>query len=178
MLFEQKDDMGEVVSLLMAFKKYLTKEQALQKAKHYCGYQERAHSEVKDKLYSLGLYKQQVEECLAQLIEENYLNEERFAKQFAGGKFRMKQWGRVKITYELKQKQVSEYCIRKGLQEIEETDYLLVFQKLAAEKWTAVASEQNLFSKLRKTQDFLIQRGFEHDLIKEQLQILQNVKNR
>src|ERR1700709_658618 len=98
--------------LAMAFKKYLTREQALQKARHYCGYQERCHSEVKEKLYSLGLHKQQVEECLSQLIEENYLNEERFAQQFAGGKFRMKQWGRVKIKYELKQKQVSEYCIK------------------------------------------------------------------
>ena len=76
----------------MAFKKYLTKEQALQKAKHYCGYQERSHTEVKEKLYALGLRKQEVEESLSQLIEEDYLNEERYARQFAGGHFRMKQW--------------------------------------------------------------------------------------
>jgi regulatory protein len=82
----------------MAFKKQLTKEQALQKARHYCGYQERSHAEVKEKLYSFGLRRQEVEESLSQLIEEDYLNEERFAQQFAGGHFRMKQWGRVKIT--------------------------------------------------------------------------------
>ena len=157
----------------MVFKKYLTKEQALQKAKHYCGYQERCHKEVKEKLYSLGLYKQQVEECISQLIEENYLNEERFAQQFAGGKFRMKQWGRVKIKYELKQKNVSEYCIKKGMKEIDEADYEKTLQKLAQEKWTAVKSETNVFSKLRKTQDYLIQKGYEHELIKQVLQSLQ-----
>ena len=157
----------------MVFKKYLSKEQALQKAKHYCGYQERCHQEVKEKLYSFGLYKQQVEECLSQLIEENYLNEERFAQQFAGGKFRMKQWGRVKIKYELKQKQVSEYCIKKGLKEIEETDYAKTIEKLATEKWEANESEKNVFIKLRKTQDYLLQKGYEHELIKQILQRLQ-----
>jgi regulatory protein len=159
--------------LSMAFKKYLTKEQALQKAKYYCGYQERCHSEVKEKLYSLGLYKQQVEECISQLIEENYLNEERFAQQFAGGKFRMKQWGRVKIKYELKQKQVSEYCIKKGLKEIDEEDYLKVLKKLTLEKWTTVKAEKNVFIKLRKTQDYLMQKGYEQDLIRQALQTLQ-----
>jgi len=157
----------------MGFKKYVSREQALQKAKHYCGYQERCHSEVKEKLYSLGLYKQQVEECMAQLIEENYLNEERFAQQFAGGKFRMKHWGRIKIKYELKQKQVSEYCIKKGLKEIDEEDYLKTLTKLAQEKWTAVKTEANLFSKLRKTQDYLVQKGYEYELIKQALQALQ-----
>jgi len=157
----------------MALKKYLTKEQALQKARHYCGYQERSHGEVKEKLYSLGLYKQQVEECLSQLIEEDYLNEERFAQQFAGGKFRMKKWGRVKIKYELKQKQVSDYCIKKGLKEIEEEDYLATLKKLTEEKWASVKSESNLFTKLRKTQDYLIQKGYEHELVKQALQVLQ-----
>ena len=160
----------------MAFKKYLGKEQALQKAKHYCGYQERSHSEVKEKLYSFGLYKQQVEECLSQLIEENYLNEERFAQQFAGGKFRMKQWGRVKIKYELKQKQVSEYCIKKGLKEISEEDYMATLEKLATEKWASVNKETNLFAKLRKTQDYLLQKGYEHELIKQVLQLVQQAE--
>jgi len=158
----------------MAFKKHLSKEQALQKAKHYCGYQERSHKEVKDKLYTLGLYKQQVEECLSQLIEENYLNEERFAQQFAGGKFRMKQWGRVKIKYELKQKQVSDYCIKKGLKEIDEADYAKTLKRLAADKWATVKSEKNVFIKLRKTQDYLLQKGYEQELIKQTLQTFQN----
>ncbi len=153
----------------MAFTKYLTKEQALQKAKHYCAYQERCHKEVKEKLYTLGLHKQQVEESLSQLIEEDYLNEERFAQQFAGGKFRMKQWGRIKIKYELKQKQISEYCIKKGLKEIDEAAYAKALEKLASAKWKTLSSEKNIFSKLSKTQDYLMQKGYEMDLIKVEL---------
>src|SRR5690242_15375551 len=107
----------------MIQRKHLTKEQALQKLRHYCGYQERCHSEVKAKLYELGVWKKDHDEIISSLIEDNYLNEERFAIQFAGGRFRMKQWGRVKIKYELKQKQVSEYCIKKALQQIPEEDY-------------------------------------------------------
>jgi len=149
----------------MAFKKQLTKEQALQKARHYCGYQERSHAEVKEKLYSFGLRKQEVEESLSQLIEDDYLNEERFAQQFAGGHFRMKRWGRVKIAHELKQKRVSEYCIRKGLKEIDEDDYLKTLEKLAADKWATLKTEPNLFNKMRKTQDYLLQKGYESDLV-------------
>ena len=153
----------------MAFKKYLSKEQALQKAKHYCGYQERCHSEVKEKLYSLGLYKQQAEECIAQLIEENYLNEERFAIQFAGGHFRSKKWGRVKIAYTLKQKQVSAYCIKKALQQIDASDYEKTLQKLFDEKLRTLKPEKNSFVKKRKLQDHLMQKGYETDLIRELL---------
>src|SRR5450432_470130 len=101
----------------------LTKEQALQKARHFCAYQERCHNEVKEKLYSFGLWKKDVEETISLLIGDDYLNEERFAIQFAGGRFRMKQWGRVKIRYELKQRQLSEYCIKKALAAIDEEDY-------------------------------------------------------
>lgn len=152
----------------MVYKKQLTKEQAFQKAKHYCGYQERSHQEVKEKLYSFGLYKQQVEELLSQLIEENYLNEERYAIQFAGGKFRMKQWGRVKIKYELKQKRVSEYNIKKAIKEIDEADYTKILQKLTEKKWTSVKGEGvNHFVKLSKTTDYLLQKGYEPDLIKQ-----------
>ncbi len=149
-------------------RKQLSKEQALQKAKHYCAYQERSHQEVKEKLYSFGLYKAQVEELLSQLIEENYLNEERFAIQFAGGKFRMKQWGKVKIRYELKQRQVSEYNIRKALKELEDEPYLATLEKLAEKRWTSVkADHSNRFTRLAKTTDFLLQKGFEPELIKK-----------
>ena len=150
----------------MAFKKQLTKEQALQKARHYCGYQERSHAEVKEKLYSFGLRRQEVDETLSRLIEDDYLNEERFACQFAGGHFRMKRWGRVKITYELKQKQVSEYCIRKALKEIDEEDYVKTLEKLAADKWATLATEPNLFIKLRKASDYLMQKGYESGLVR------------
>lgn len=109
-------------------------EKALQKIKHYCAYQERNHRETKEKLYSFGLYKNEVEQLLSQLVEENYLNEERFAIAFAGGRFRIKQWGRVKIKYELKQKNVSEYCIKIALKAIEEKDYQKKLHQLAEAK--------------------------------------------
>ncbi len=145
----------------------VTKEQALQKIKHYCGYQERCHSEVKEKLYSFGLWKKDVETIVSQLIEENYLNEERFAQMFAGGKFRMKQWGRVKIKYELKQKKVSEYCIKKGLKEIGEDDYKKALEKLARTKWKTLKGEKNVFVKKSKTMTYLLQKGYESNLITE-----------
>jgi len=100
-------------------KKSLTKEQAYQKLRHYCAYQDRCHSEVKTKAYSLGMRKADTEELTSRLIEEGCLNEERFAKAFAGGKFRVKQWGKIKIKAELKQKQVSDYCISAALAEID-----------------------------------------------------------
>jgi regulatory protein len=138
----------------MQYKKYLTKEQALQKLKHYCAYQERSHSEVKEKLYNLGVWKKEHDEIIATLIEENYLNEERFAIAFACGKWRIKQWGRVKIKYELKQKQVSEYCIKKALKLVNEEEYLKVLDKLAKEKYSSLKSEQYLVRK-KKTMNYL-----------------------
>jgi regulatory protein len=151
----------------MAFVKKLTPEQAFQKARHYCGYQERSHAEVKEKLYSFGLWKTDVEILLSRLIEENYLNEERFAQQFAGGKFRMKQWGRVKIKHELKQKQVSEYCIKKAMKEIDGEEYMKVLKKLAAQKWNSVKGPGiNRFTKLGKTTAYLLQKGYEAELVK------------
>jgi regulatory protein len=147
----------------MLYKKHLTKEQAIQKLKHYCAYQERCHSEVKEKLYSLGVWKKEHDEIIASLIEENYLNEERFAIAFAGGKWRIKQWGRVKIKYELKQKQVSEYCIKKAMKQIDEEGYLRVLDKLAKEKYASLKSEQYIIRK-KKVLDYLIGKGFEPSL--------------
>ncbi|MCP9749634.1 regulatory protein RecX [Ferruginibacter sp. HRS2-29] len=140
-------------------------EKAFQKIKHYCAYQERSHYEVKEKLYSFGLYKNEVEELLSSLIEENYLNEERFAIAFAGGKFRMKQWGKVKINYELKQKGVSPYNIKKALQSIGEEDYEKAFRKLAGAKLETLRSEKNIFIKKKKVQQYLLQKGFETGMI-------------
>lgn len=148
------------------YKKPLTKEQALQKLKHYCAYQERCHSEVKEKLYQLGVWKKDHDEIIASLIEENYLNEERFAIAYAGGKFRVKQWGRVKIKYELKQKQVSDYSIKKAMKQIDEGEYVSVLNKLAKEKYAALKSEQYLVRK-KKTMDYLLAKGFEADLVRK-----------
>jgi regulatory protein len=141
--------------------------QALPKAKHYCAYQERCHSEVKEKLYGFGLNTKEVDQIISTLIEENYLNEERFAIQFAGGHFRSKKWGRVKIKYQLKQKQVSEYCIKKSLKQIDEEEYLKTLQQIFEAKLKTLKSEKNIFIKKRKLQDHLLQKGFEADLIKD-----------
>lgn len=146
----------------------LTPAQAHQKLKHYCAYQERSHSEVKEKAYGFGLRRQEVDEVISALIQEGYLNEERFAIAFAGGKFRMKAWGRVKIKYELKQRKVSDYCIRKALQEIDETVYQKTLQALAEKKWKSIrGAGTNGFVKMSKTRDYLIQRGFEAGLVLE-----------
>lgn len=144
--------------------KQLSKEQALQKLKHYCAYQERSHSEVREKLYSLGVWKKDHDGIMASLIEENYLNEERFAIAFAGGKWRIKKWGRVRIRHELKQRQVSDYCIRKAMKQIDEEEYIRVLNKLAEEKYASLKSEQYLVRK-KKTMDYLVSRGFEHHLL-------------
>ncbi|MBS1603861.1 MAG: RecX family transcriptional regulator [Bacteroidetes bacterium] len=149
----------------MPYSRTLSLEQALQKARHYCGYQERSHSEVRDKLYSFGLRKKDVETALATLIEENYLNEERFAIQFAGGHFRLKEWGKVKIRYELRQRQVSEYCIKKALAAIDEEDYGQALGRLAAKKWEILGKEGNAFVRKRKLQDYLLQKGYESDKV-------------
>jgi regulatory protein len=143
-----------------------TPQQSVPKIKQYCAYQERCHAEVRDKLYSFGLNKSEVEEIIYTLITENYLNEERFATHYAGGKFRMKRWGKIKIKQSLKLKQVSDYCIRKALKEIDEKEYEKTFQKLLEQKMKTLKSEKNIFVKKRKLQDFLLQKGFENDLIR------------
>ncbi|HEX7844835.1 MAG TPA: regulatory protein RecX [Chitinophagaceae bacterium] len=148
----------------MLYKKSLTKEEALQKLRHYCRYQERCHQEVKDKLFELGVRKNLHDEITAALIEENDLNEERFAMAFASGRWRLKEWGRVKIKYELKQRKVSDYSIKKALKQIDAQEYLTVLQKLADDKYASLKSEQYLIRK-KKTIDYLLQKGFEMELI-------------
>ena len=107
-------------------------EKALQKLKHFCGYQERSHAEVRQKLYSLGLFKSEVEELISRLIEEEYLNEERLARLFASGKSRIRGWGKQKIRHELRQKGVSEFCINQALNALDETEYQAGFERVAA----------------------------------------------
>ncbi|MBS1631008.1 MAG: RecX family transcriptional regulator [Bacteroidetes bacterium] len=149
----------------MLYRKSLTIEQALQKLKHYCAYQERCHSEVREKLFQLGVKRNQHDEIIVTLIEENYLNEERFAIAFARGKFRMNQWGRVKIKAELKNKKISDYCINKAMKEISENEYLQLLKKLADKKYASLKNEQYLVRN-RKTIDYLLQKGFEWELVR------------
>lgn len=138
---------------------------AFKRIKHYCAYQERCHSEVKNKLYSFGLQKTEVEDIISQLISEDYLNEERFAIHFAGGKFRMKHWGKQRIESELKFRKVSDYCIRKALSMITDEDYENTFLKLAEKKRNSLKSEKNIFIKKRKIRDFLLSKGYSYDII-------------
>jgi len=152
----------------------LTPGQALPKIKQYCAYQERSHSEIKDKLYGFGLRKNEVEEILATLIEENYCNEERFAEQFAGGKFRMKQWGRIKIRRALQEKRVNEFSIRKALLQIDGDEYEKTIGKLAEAKWKSLSRERNIFMKMAKARDYLLQKGFESDLATQAISKLRN----
>lgn len=145
-------------------KKYLTKEQATQKLRQYCAYQERSHSEAVQKLWDLGVRKAEHDEIISSLIEDDYLNEERFAIQFAGGKFRMKNWGRKRIYYALKEKKVSEYNIRKAMKEIPDEAYEKTLLQLAEKKYASLKDEQYLVRK-KKTMDYLMQKGYEPELV-------------
>jgi len=149
-------------------------ERALEKIRQYCGYQERNHREVREKLYSMGLYTDQVEEIIGLLISENFLNEERYALAFAGGKFRMKGWGKVKIRYEMKMQGISDYCIRKALQSIDEEAYAAMLEKYFQQKARMLQSEKNHFIKKTKIRNYLLQKGYESDLVND---IIQNNTN-
>ncbi|MEO8765419.1 MAG: regulatory protein RecX [Ginsengibacter sp.] len=158
-----------MILLKMAFQN-ISPEEAFSKIKHYCAYQERSHGEVKNKLYLLGVCKENSDQIIADLITENYLNEERFAANFAGGKFRIRQWGKNKITQSLRMKQVSDPNIKKALKEIDEAEYLTTFRKLAEKKMETLSGERNILVKKRKLRNFLLQRGYEINYITEEVQ--------
>ena len=166
-------EVSYILPVYMMQRKQLSPEQAYEKIKYYCAYQERSHKETKEKLYTLGLRREQVDLLLSRLIEEGYLNEERFAIQLAGGKFRIKQWGKKKIEQQLKEKQVSAYCIKKALAQINDTDYEQTLEILATRKWEQLKTEKNIFIKMRKLQDYLLQKGYEYERVKE---ILKKIK--
>ena len=151
-------------------KKYLTPQQALLKAQTYCAYQERSQQEVRNKLYEWGLYAEVVEETISKLVTDNFLNEERFAVAFAGGKFRIKKWGRVKIKIELKKKKTSEYCIRNALSMITDKDYIQTLKKVLNEKSKQV-KEKNAIKRNYKIGQHAISKGFEPDLVWDILRI-------
>lgn len=149
------------------WKKSLTPEQAHVKIRHYCAFQERTHQEVKMKLSTYGLSWSDANQILSKLIEENFLNEERFAKTFVGGKFRMKGWGRKKIEMELRKRQVSDYSIRKALrEEIDPVAYEASLLKQLEKKWNSLTGPGNTgYVKQSKTRQYLLMRGFENNTI-------------
>ncbi|HJS55315.1 MAG TPA: RecX family transcriptional regulator [Chitinophagaceae bacterium] len=154
-------------------KKVFTKEQVYQKLRHYCAYQDRCHSEVKAKAFTLGMRRNDSEELTSRLIEEGCLNEERYARSFAGGKFRMKQWGRLKIKAELKKKQVSSYCIAAALDEIDEHKYRETLHKQSVKRWNSIKGiGVNHFVKMTKTRDYLLLKGYEPAFVAHEIRIL------
>ncbi len=148
----------------MAQKKYHSKEEALLKMQHYCAYQERCHKEVRGKLLDLGVYGQNLENIIVDLIGGNFLNEERFACSFARGKFRIKKWGRTRILRELKMRDISSYCIRKAMKEIEEDEYQKTLQELLRKRANLIR-DNNVFVLKRKIVQHAIRRGFEPELV-------------
>jgi len=139
----------------------------LEAIKHYCAYQERCHSEVRNKLISLKCYGEDLEELIGVLIQENYLNEERFATAYAGGKFRINGWGKLKISQHLKAKQVSAYCIKKGLEHIDDTAYKNKLLQLLIKKEEQSMEIKEEWKRKKKVVQYLLQRGFEIELIQD-----------
>jgi regulatory protein len=137
-----------------------------QKLVKFCTYQERCHNEVRSKLLSIKVYGQELENIMNRLIELGFLNEERYAKTYAGGKFRQLGWGRNKIIQQLKFRQVSPYCIAEAMKEIDEDDYVLTLKKLAAKRLQQLRSDPR---KTYKTIQYLIGRGFESELVRQAL---------
>lgn len=146
--------------------KKLTRQEGLAKIYRYCAYQERSHLEVKNKLFEYGLHSDEVNEILSQLVVEGFLNEERFAKAFAGGKFRMQKWGHNKIVHALEGKGLTKNCIQQGLKEIDEGEYLKTLKGIIRDKLNQTR-ESNRFKKRDKVARFTISKGYEPDMVWE-----------
>lgn len=146
-------------------KKIYDRKTAKAKAEHYCAYQERSQQQVRDKLYDYGLHSEEVEEIISELITENFINEERFARAFIGGKFRSKKWGKRKILQQLYPHQLSKYCIKKGLEEIGEAEYENTLVELAQKK-RKVIKETSSYLIQGKLKQYLMGRGFEPELVR------------
>lgn len=129
---------------------------------------------MRNKLYELGCTTPEVERQIADLIDIGLLNEERYAKAFARGKFRTLQWGKVKIIHQLKAHQVSAYCIKKALKEIDDDDYAAMLHKLAGKKWTSLKGERNQPTKKAKTYAYLLQKGYERDMVMDAINKLKD----
>jgi len=152
-------------------KEVYTTKQALHKAAKFCAYQERTQQEVRNKLYEYGLNPDEVEEVICELITENFINEERFAQIYARSKFRQKKWGRIKIRQHLKQKGVSQYCIQKGLAEIEEEEYQETLLELLTKKNPQIKAKHFL-EKKQKLSQYALSKGYELEAVLEQIKQL------
>ncbi|CAN1574646.1 recombination regulator RecX [Flavobacteriaceae bacterium] len=151
---------------------YSIKEAKL-KIEHFCAYQERCHDEVVSKLWSMKLITSEIDEVIVHLIEHNFLNEARFACSFARGKHRIKHWGKIRITNELKMRKINQTLINLALKEITLEEYLETFENLAERNWKSI-SENNILKKRKKFCDYMLRRGFESNLIYNKVKELEN----
>lgn len=149
-----------------------TIKEALQKLEHFCAYQERCHDEVVDKLYSLKMTRDEIDSIVVQLIEGNFLNETRFACSFARGKHRIKHWGKIRITNELKARNISSTNITLALKEISTEEYFETFENLAERFWNNIL-ETNVLKKRKKFCDYMLRRGYESNLVYEKVKELE-----
>ena len=147
--------------------------EAQKKLEHYCAYQERCHEEVIKKSRALLLSPSEIDEVVVYLIQNNFLNEERFACSFARGKHRIKHWGKIRIVNELKFRNISTYNINKALKEITPEEYLKNFHSLADRHWGNLI-ELNAIKKRKKYCDYLLRKGFESNLIYEKVKDLES----
>jgi regulatory protein len=154
------------------YKSYTIKE-ALAKLQKYCAYQDRCHKEVEQKLKQMRMIPEAIERITVDLIKDNHLNEERFAKAYVRGKFSIKKWGKVRLTLELRQRQISKYVIKTALAEINPDDYLQTFHALAEKKAPTLA-ETNPFKRKKKLADYLLYRGWESHLVYDKVNALIN----
>lgn len=135
-----------------------------QKLEQYCIYQDRCHKEVEQKMREYHLIPEAKEMILLSLLQDNFLNEERFAKSFARGKFRIKHWGKQRIVRELKFRDISAYNIKTALKEIEEEEYIATIYRIT-ENRNEVINESNPYKRKKKLIDFLLRKGYETELI-------------
>jgi len=148
----------------MKSEKSYTVDEATKLLENYCAYQDRCHKEVEQKLYDINMIPQAKEKILLHLLQHNFLNEERYAKAFTRGKFKIKKWGKIKITNELKFRNISAYNIKNALLEINDDDYLKTLQQLV-EKKLPLIKESNSFIKRNKLSIYLISKGYESNLV-------------
>jgi regulatory protein len=152
---------------------FFTPKEALLKLEHFCAYQERCHAEVVAKLYSLKMTSDEIDSIIVQLIENNFLNETRFACSFARGKHRIKFWGKIRITNELKARQISPANITLALKEISPEEYEDTFRQLSERCWNSI-HEKNILKKRKKFCDYMLRRGYESFLVYDKVKELEN----
>jgi regulatory protein len=144
---------------------------AIERIKNYCALQDRCQWDVIQKLREWGLQQATKDHILEILITNKFIDEERFSTSFCRGKFRIKNWGKRKIVNELRRKQISSICINTGLKEINDKEYDLVLEKLFYQKEKSI-KDKNQFIRKTKIANFLIQRGFENNLVWDKIREL------